>query len=432
MFLTERSKFDIINGSTYNEKERKITNLLKVNRNFVKLPDSYLFVDIAAKVNQFAEQHPQMEIIRLGIGDVTRPLPKAVVTAMKKAADEMGETKTFRGYGPEAGYEFLRTVISENDYIKRGVQIGTDEIFVSDGAKSDTGSIGDIFDVDNVVAVCDPVYPVYVDTNVMAGRAGEYEDGKGWSKIVYMPCLKENGFLPLLPKQRVDLIYLCFPNNPSGVGISRGELEKWVDYALANGSLILYDAAYEAYITQEDMPHSIYEIEGAKKCAIEFRSFSKTAGFTGTRCAFTIVPKDLVFNDISLNKLWDRRQSTKMNGVSYVVQRGAEAVYSEDGMREVKENIAYYLNNAKIINEGLKKAGFEVYGGVNSPYIWLKTPNGLTSWGFFDVLLEKTGVVGTPGSGFGIGGEGYFRLTSFNTKEKTETAVQRIVEFFKA
>lgn len=406
--------------------------MLKVNRNFIKLPQSYLFVDIAAKVNQFSKRHPDMEIIRLGIGDVTRPLPKAVVTAMKNAADEMGEAKTFRGYGPEAGYEFLRTAIAQNDYIKRGVQIGTDEIFVSDGAKSDTGSIGDILDVDNVVAVCDPVYPVYVDTNVMAGRAGEFEEGKGWSKIVYMPCLKENGFLPMLPKEHADLIYLCFPNNPSGVGISRDELKKWVDYALANGSVILYDAAYEAYITQEDMPHSIYEIDGAKKCAIEFRSFSKTAGFTGTRCAFTIVPKDLVFDGTSLNKLWDRHQSTKMNGVSYVVQRGAEAVYSEDGMREVKENIAYYLNNAKLIIDGLTTAGFEVYGGVNSPYVWLKTPNQLTSWDFFDLLLEKTGVVGTPGSGFGIGGEGYFRLTSFNSKGNTEKAVQRIVESFKA
>ncbi len=407
-------------------------NLLKVNQNFVKLPNSYLFVDIAAKVSRFSEQHPETNIIRLGIGDVTRPLPKAVVTAMKKAADEMGEAKTFRGYGPEAGYEFLRAAIAEHDFKGRGVQIDTDEIFVSDGAKSDTGNIGDIFAVDNVVAVCDPVYPVYVDTNVMAGRAGEYDENKGWSKIVYMPCLKENNFLPQLPKERVDIIYLCFPNNPSGVGISRSELKKWVDYANDNESLILYDAAYEAFITQQDMPHSIYEIDGAKKCAIEFRSFSKTAGFTGTRCAFTVIPKDLIFNNISLNKLWDRRQSTKMNGVSYVVQRGAEAVYTEDGMREVKENIAYYLNNAKIIMDGLKSAGFEVYGGVNSPYVWLKTPNGLSSWEFFDLLLEKTGVVGTPGSGFGINGEGYFRLTSFNTKENTQIAVQRIVESFKA
>lgn len=406
--------------------------MLKVNENFVKLPASYLFVDIAKKVNEFSGQHPETEIIRLGIGDVTRPLPKAVVKAMQAAAEEMGKAETFRGYGPEAGYEFLRTAIAENDFIKRGVQIDIDEIFVSDGAKSDTGSIGDIFGADNVVAVCDPVYPVYVDTNVMAGRAGEYSEGKGWSKIVYMPCRKENGFLPELPKERADMIYLCFPNNPSGVGISREELKKWVDYALANQSVILYDAAYEAFITEEDMPHSIYEIEGAKKCAIEFRSFSKTAGFTGTRCAYTILPKELVFGGVSLNKLWDRRQSTKMNGVSYVVQRGAEAVFSEEGRREVRENIAYYLNNAKIIVDGLKKAGFEVYGGVNSPYVWLKTPDGLTSWEFFDLLLEKTGVVGTPGSGFGVGGEGYFRLTSFNTKENTEKALERIIRSFKA
>ncbi len=406
--------------------------MLRVNENFVKLPASYLFVDIAKKVNEFSGQHPETEIIRLGIGDVTRPLPKVVVKAMQAAAEEMGKAETFRGYGPEAGYEFLRTAIAENDFIKRGVQIDIDEIFVSDGAKSDTGSIGDIFGADNVVAVCDPVYPVYVDTNVMAGRAGEYSEGKGWSKIVYMTCRKENGFLPELPKERADMIYLCFPNNPSGVGISREELKKWVDYALANQSVILYDAAYEAFITEEDMPHSIYEIEGAKKCAIEFRSFSKTAGFTGTRCAYTILPKELVFGGVSLNKLWDRRQSTKMNGVSYVVQRGAEAVFSAEGRREVRENIAYYLNNAKIIVDGLKKAGFEVYGGVNSPYVWLKTPDGLTSWEFFDLLLEKTGVVGTPGSGFGVGGEGYFRLTSFNTKENTEKALERIIRSFKA
>ncbi|QEY33983.1 LL-diaminopimelate aminotransferase [Caproiciproducens galactitolivorans] len=406
--------------------------MLKVNANFIKLPPSYLFVDIANKVDAFSKQHPEVEIIRMGIGDVTRPLPKAVVAAMQKAAEEMGKAETFRGYGPEAGYEFLRSAIAENDFQKRGVAIDKDEIFVSDGAKSDTGSIGDIFDVDNVVAVCDPVYPVYVDTNVMAGRAGDYHEGTGWSKIVYMPCLEKNGFLPRIPNERVDIIYLCFPNNPSGVGIGHTELKKWVDYALRNQSIILYDAAYEAFITEEDMPHSIFEIEGAKKCAIEFRSFSKTAGFTGTRCAFTVIPKELVFNEVSLNKLWGRRQSTKMNGVSYVIQRGAEAVYSEEGRREVKENIVYYLNNAKIIKEGLAKAGFKAFGGVNSPYVWMKTPNGLTSWEFFDLLLEKTGVVGTPGSGFGISGEGYFRLTAFNTKENTEKAIERITSSFKA
>lgn len=407
-----------------------MNELARVNENFVKLPPSYLFVDIATKVEKFSKLHPKVEIIRLGIGDVTRPLPGAVVSAMKAAADEMGRADTFRGYGPEAGYEFLRRAISENDFASRGVSIDADEIFVSDGAKSDTGSIGDIFGLDNVVAVCDPVYPVYVDTNVMAGRAGEYVEGKGWSKIVYMPCKKENQFLPELPKEKVDLIYLCFPNNPSGVGISRSELKKWVDFALANHSVVFYDAAYEAYITEEDMPHSIFEIEGAKKCAIEFRSFSKTAGFTGTRCAFTVIPKELTIDGVSLNRLWGRRQSTKMNGVSYVVQRAAEAVYSEEGKKEVRANINYYQNNAKIIREGLAKAGFEVYGGVNSPYVWMKTPDSLTSWEFFDLLLEKTGVVGTPGSGFGINGEGYFRLTSFNTKENTQKAVERIIHSF--
>ena len=405
--------------------------MLKVNRNFVKLPPSYLFVDIAARVNEFTKQHPEKPIIRLGIGDVTLPLPEAVVQAMTEASKEMGKMETFRGYGPECGYEFLRKAISENDYGKRGVDIGIDEIFVSDGAKSDTGNIGDIFSSDNVVAVCDPVYPVYVDTNVMAGRAGEYEEGKGWNRIVYMPCRKENHFLPELPEKEADIIYLCFPNNPSGAGITADELKKWVDYANGHKSVILYDAAYEAYITG-DLPHSIYEIEGAKTCAIEFRSFSKTAGFTGTRCAFTVVPKELVFGGVSLNKLWSRRQSTKMNGVSYVVQRAAEAVYSKEGMAQVKKNIAYYQNNARIIREGLSAAGFEVYGGGDSPYIWLKTPGGLTSWEFFDLLLQKTGVVGTPGSGFGISGEGYFRLTSFNTRENTEKAVKRIIESFQA
>lgn len=404
--------------------------MLKINENFTKLPASYLFVDIAARVEKFSKKNPETEIIKLGIGDVTRPLPKAIVEAMVKAAKEMGEADTFRGYAPEAGYMFLRKIISENDYKKNEINIEPDEVFVSDGAKSDTGGIGDILANDNIVAVCDPVYPVYVDTNVMAGRAGDYSEENGWSKIVYMPCRKENNFLPQIPKEHVDMIYLCFPNNPTGMGISRAELKKWVDYALENHSIILYDAAYEAFITEPDMPHSIFEIDGAKKCAVEFRSFSKTAGFTGTRCAFSVIPKELKFGGVSLNKLWDRRQSTKMNGVSYIVQRGAEAVYSEDGMRGVKENINYYLNNAKIIKDGLAKAGFEVYGGVNSPYIWLKTPKGLTSWEFFDLLLEKTGVVGTPGSGFGISGEGFFRLTSFNTKENTQRAVKKIIESF--
>lgn len=405
-------------------------NLLKINENFAKLPANYLFVEIADRVRKFSDLHPGTEMIRLGIGDVTRPLPKAVVKAMTKAAEEMGDAATFRGYGPEAGYPFLREAISRNDFQNRGVDIGPDEIFVSDGAKSDTGSIGEIFGTDNTVAVCDPVYPVYVDTNVMAGRAGEYVDGKGFDRIVYMPCRKENNFLPELPSRRADMIYLCFPNNPTGMGIDRASLEKWVAYALENKSVILYDAAYEAFITEPGMPHSIFEIPGAKRCAIEFRSFSKTAGFTGVRCAYTIIPKELAFGGVSLNKLWDRRQSTKMNGVSYPVQRAAEAVYSEEGKRGVRDNIAYYQENAKVMREGLAKAGFEVYGGVNSPYVWLKVPDGLTSWEFFDMLLQKTCVVGTPGSGFGACGEGYFRLTSFNTKENTLKAVERIVKTF--
>lgn len=405
-------------------------NLLKINENFAKLPANYLFVEIDNRVKKFAGLHPEAEILRLGIGDVTRPLPAAVVDAMVKAAEEMGRQETFRGYGPEAGYPFLREAISEHDFRSRGVDIQPDEIFVSDGAKSDTSSIGEIFAVDNTVAVCDPVYPVYCDSNVMAGRAGDYIEGKGYSKIVYMPCLKENRFLPEIPRCHADMIYLCFPNNPTGMGIGRADLKKWVDYALENQSVIFYDAAYEAFITDPDMPHSIYEIPGAKKCAVEFRSFSKTAGFTGVRCAFTVIPKELVFGGVSLNGLWKRRQSTKMNGVSYLVQRGAEAVYSEAGWRGVQKNIAYYQANAKIIREGLSKAGFEVYGGVNSPYIWMKVPDGFTSWQFFDRLLERAAVVGTPGSGFGPCGEGYFRLTSFNTRENTQKAVERIGKVF--
>lgn len=402
--------------------------MAKVNENFVKLPASYLFVEIANKVEAFQQANPDAEVLRLGIGDVTRPLVQPVVDAMVKATREMGEAETFRGYGPEAGYPFLRKTIADNDYA--GLPISPDEIFVSDGAKSDTGSIGDIFSVDNVVAVCDPVYPVYVDTNVMAGRAGDYIEGKGWNKIVYMPCLEENFFLPDLPKEVPDLIYLCFPNNPSGVSMPKTQLQRWVDYANEHGSVILYDAAYEAFIVTPGVPHSIYECEGAETCAIEFRSFSKTAGFTGTRCAFTVVPKALQRDGVSLNQLWSRRQSTKMNGVSYPVQRAAEAVYSEEGRRLIRQNIAYYQQNARIILSGLKAAGFVVYGGVDSPYVWLKVPAGMTSWQFFDELLNKCAVVGTPGSGFGVHGEGYFRLTAFNTKENTEKAVKRITERF--
>lgn len=405
--------------------------MVKINENFAKMPASYLFAEIARRVSAFESAHKNADIIRLGIGDVTLPLPAACVKAMQKAAAEMGEQDTFRGYPPDYGYDFLIEAIRKNDYEMRGADIAADEIFVSDGAKSDTGGIGDIFSLDNIVAVCDPVYPVYVDSNAMAGRAGEPTD-KGFANIVYMPCNKENGFLPELPEEKVDMIYLCFPNNPVGVGITKAELQKWVDYANKTGAVILYDSAYEAFITDPDMPHSIYEIEGAKTCAIEFRSFSKTAGFTGTRCAYTVVPKELVREGVSLNKLWARRQSTKMNGVSYVIQRAAEAVYSKEGQREVKANIAYYLENARIIREGLTAAGFEAFGGVNSPYVWLKTPEGLTSWEFFDRLLEKCEVVGTPGAGFGVGGEGYLRLTSFNTKEKTKEALGRIIKAFGA
>lgn len=404
--------------------------LLKINENFAKLPANYLFAEIDSRVKKFSQQHPEMEILRLGIGDVTRPLPEAVTDAMSKAAQELSHKETFRGYGPENGYLFLRKAISEHDYKQRGIDIEPDEVFISDGAKSDTGSIGDIFSVDNAVAVCDPVYPVYVDTNVMAGRAGNYVKGKGFDKIVYMPCRRENGFMPQIPKRHADMIYLCFPNNPTGIGIKKPELKKWVDYALENKAVILYDAAYEAFITETDMPHSIFEIDGAKKCAIEFRSFSKTAGFTGVRCAYTVIPKELQFGSVYLNHLWGRRQSTKMNGVSYPVQRAAEAVFTPEGQAGIKENIACYHENARIIREGLSKAGFETYGGINSPYVWMKVPDGFTSWKFFDSLLSKAGVVGTPGSGFGPCGEGYFRLTAFNTKENTLKAVQRITDTF--
>ena len=403
--------------------------MFSVNDNFLKLPQSYLFSDIARRVAAFTEANPDKSIIRLGIGDVTRPLAPAVVEAMKKACDEMGQETTFRGYGPEQGYSFLREAIVEHDYRARGIDIQPDEVFVSDGAKSDTGNIGDIFGADNVVAVCDPVYPVYVDTNAMAGRAGFLRSDGKWEKLVYMPCTEENDFAPALPEKRADMIYLCFPNNPTGASITYEGLKKWVDYALDNGSVILFDSAYEAFIT-ENLPHSIFEIKGAKQCAIEFRSFSKTAGFTGTRCGYTVVPKELECGGASLNALWNRRQTTKFNGVPYIVQRGAEAVYSEEGQKQIRETIAYYLNNAKVIREGLAEAGFTVYGGINAPYIWLKTPGGLTSWEFFDELINKAGVVGTPGSGFGPSGEGYFRLTSFGSLENSVAAIERIKKAF--
>ncbi len=399
--------------------------MLKINSNYQKLPGSYLFSEIARRVQIFSQEHPDADIIRLGIGDVTLPLPEAVILAMHAAVEEMGHKETFRGYGPELGYDFLRQAILDHDYKARGVELSLDEIIVSDGAKSDCGNIGDIFDVDNVVAVCDPVYPVYVDTNAMAGRAGDY-DGEKWTRLVYMPCREENGFLPQLPEPDADLIYLCYPNNPMGTVASRKELQKWVDYANAKGSVILFDSAYEAFITDPDIPHSIFEIPGAKTCAIEFRSFSKTAGFTGTRCGYTVVPKELVRQNVSLNQMWARRQSTKFNGTAYVIQRGAEAVYTAAGQAQVKANIAYYLENAATIRSGLASAGLTVYGGENAPYIWCKTPAGLDSWSFFDQLLQKAHVVTTPGAGFGPNGEGYIRLTAFGDKDATAQAVARI------
>ena len=401
--------------------------MTKINENYLKLPGSYLFSEVNRRAAAYAQANPDKKLIKLGIGDVTLPLPAAVTAAMHAAVDEMATARGFHGYGPEQGYDFLREAIAQHDYKARGVDIDPSEIFVSDGAKSDCGNIGDIFDLDNVVAVCDPVYPVYVDTNAMAGRAGEYSEASGmWSKLHYMPCTAENGFSPAIPDKKVDLIYLCFPNNPTGAVATRAQLEAWVEYANRNGSVILYDSAYEAFITQEDIPHSIFEIEGAKTCAIEFRSFSKTAGFTGTRCAYTVVPKALERGGTSLNFLWNRRQCTKFNGVPYVVQRGAEAVYSPEGAAQVKENLAYYQNNAKVIFQGLQSAGLTVSGGINSPYIWCQTPDGMGSWEFYDLLLSRANVVTTPGAGFGPSGEGYIRLTAFGGAEATAEAVARI------
>ena len=401
--------------------------MTQINENYQKLPGSYLFSEIGRRTAAYAAAHPEKKLIKLGIGDVTRPLPAAVLEAMHKAVDEMGSSETFRGYGPEQGYDFLREAIVLHDYAARGVKLEADEIFVSDGAKSDCGNIGDIFGLDNVVAVCDPVYPVYVDTNAMAGRAGEYNEASGmWSRLHYMPCTAENGFSPEIPRGKVDIIYLCFPNNPTGAVATKAQLKAWVDYANANGSVILYDSAYEAFITEPDIPRSIFEIEGARTCAIEFRSFSKTAGFTGTRCAYTVVPKELQRGGAGLNSMWNRRQCTKFNGVPYIIQRGAEAVYSPEGKAQVQANLAFYQKNAKVIFEGLKGAGLTVSGGVNSPYIWCKTPDGLGSWEFFDRLLEQANVVTTPGAGFGPSGEGYIRLTAFGGAEATEEAVARI------
>ena len=408
--------------------------MVKINENFLKMEDSYLFSTVANKVSKYQQDNPDKNIIKLGIGDVTKPIANKIIEQMKKAVDELGKSNTFRGYGPEQGYEFLRKAIVKYDYERRGIQILPDEVFISDGSKCDCGNIVDLFDINNKIAITDPVYPVYLDTNIISGRTGKYNTETGrYDGVIYIPCTYENDFIPELPQEIPDIIYLCFPNNPTGTVISKEELARWVKYAKENNSIILYDAAYEAFITEDDIPHTIYEIDGAKEVAIEFKSFSKTAGFTGIRCAYTIIPKELKVKasngeDVSLNKMWNRRQCTKFNGVSYVTQRGAEAVYSEEGQKEIRENIKYYLENAKIIREGLDEVGIEYYGGINSPYIWLKVPNNMKSWDFFDLLLEKANVVGTPGFGFGPSGEGYFRLTAFGERKNTEEAMKRIKE----
>jgi LL-diaminopimelate aminotransferase len=403
------------------------TKMVTVNNNYLKLPGSYLFSTIAKKVNEYSAQNPDKKIIRLGIGDVTQPIAPAVIDALHRAVEEIGTEEGFRGYAPDLGYEFLRNVISQKDYKSKGCRIEPDEIFVSDGAKSDCANIQEIFGQDNRIAVCDPVYPVYVDSNVMAGRCGEYDPQTGfWSDVIYMPCIRENGFVPEFPSESPDLIYLCFPNNPTGMAISKENLQSWVDYALRNRAVILYDAAYESYISEKDIPHSIYECEGARECAIEFHSFSKNAGFTGLRLGYTVIPKNLKAGDTLLHPLWARRHGTKYNGAPYIVQRAGEAVYSDTGQEQIREQIAYYMKNASYIRTELIKAGYEAYGGVNSPYVWMKTPEGMTSWEFFDHLLEKAQVVGTPGAGFGPSGEGYFRLTAFGRYENTIEAVDRI------
>ncbi|MCR5303501.1 MAG: LL-diaminopimelate aminotransferase [Lachnospiraceae bacterium] len=402
--------------------------MAKVNENYLKLRGSYLFSTIAKKVSEYQNSHPEeaKEIIRLGIGDVTKPLTPAVLKALHSAVDEMGNSETFRGYAPDLGYDFLRKAIAD-EYKERGCDIDPGEIFVSDGAKSDTGNIQEIFSEDSIVAICDPVYPVYADSNVMAGRSGSFDEKNDrWDRIVYMPCTRENGFSPELPEKVPDIIYLCSPNNPTGTALNKAELKKWVDFALEHNSVILFDAAYEAYITEDGIPRSIYEIEGAKKCAVEFRSFSKNAGFTGVRLGFTVVPQDLEISGVKLNPLWARRHGTKYNGAPYIQQRAGEAVFSPEGKKETKALVDFYLGNARIIYDGLKAAGYEVYGGVNSPYIWLRTPNDMTSWDFFEKLLNEYRIVGTPGSGFGPSGEHYFRLTAFGTRENAEKAVERL------
>jgi LL-diaminopimelate aminotransferase len=405
--------------------------MARINEHYLKLPAGYLFPEIGRRVARFAAEHSEAKIIRMGIGDVTEPLPPAVIEAMHKAVDEMGRRESFHGYGPEQGYDFLRTAIAENDYRSRGVNVSPDEIFVSDGSKCDTGNILDVFGPENVVAITDPVYPVYVDTNVMAGRGGRLDESGRFSALVYLPVTAENDFVPALPQQHVDLIYLCYPNNPTGTVATRETLARWVDYAKRNGAIILFDAAYEAYIGTPGIPHSIFEIPGARDVAIEFRSFSKTAGFTGARCAFTVVPTSLVADaadgtKVELHRLWSRRHSTKFNGASYVVQRGAEACYSPQGKQQLRQVIDFYRANAARLREGLTSLGLKVYGGVDAPYVWLKTPDGVKSWDFFDRLLATANVVGTPGSGFGPSGEGYFRLSAFNSRENVEEALSRL------
>ena len=401
--------------------------MYQINDNYQKLPGSYLFSDIAKKVKAFSDANPDAKIIRLGIGDVTQPLVPAIIDALHGAVDEMAKAETFHGYAPDLGYEFLRNAIAENDYKARGCDIAADEIFVSDGAKSDSGNIQEIFSLDNRIAVCDPVYPVYVDSNVMAGRCGTYDAASQmWSNVIYMPCTRENNFVREFRMVSPDLIYLCLPNNPTGTTITKAQLQEWVDYANKVGAVIIYDGAYEAYISEDDVAHSIYECEGAKTCAIELKSFSKNAGFTGVRLGYTVVPKELKCGNVSLHDMWARRHGTKFNGAPYIVQRAGEAVYSAAGKAQLKDQVGYYMKNAKTIKEGLKDAGYEVYGGVNAPYIWLKTPEKMTSWDFFDYLLEKANVVGTPGCGFGPSGEGYFRLTAFGSYENTVAALERI------
>lgn len=401
--------------------------MYNVNEDYLKLPGSYLFSTIAKKVNAYTQAHPEKKIIRLGIGDVTQPLAPAVIEALHSAVDEMAAAETFKGYAPDLGYAFLRDVIAEKDFRARGCDISADEIFVSDGAKSDSANIQEIFSKDCKIAVCDPVYPVYVDSNVMAGRTGTYDaKTEQWSNVIYMPCTAENGFVAELPKETPDVIYLCFPNNPTGAAVTKDKLQEWVDYANKVGAVIIFDSAYEAYISEENVPHSIYECEGARTCAIEIRSFSKKAGFTGLRLGYTVVPKDLKRGDVMLHSLWARRHGTKFNGAPYIVQRAGAAVYTPEGDVQCRQQIAYYMKNAAYIKKGLADAGYTVYGGVNAPYIWLKAPNGMTSWEFFDHLLENVNVVGTPGSGFGPSGETYFRLTAFGSYENTVEAVDRI------